>query len=196
MTIDRDALKRWFCREVLPLEPVLTAFIRRHWRAADERVDIRQDVYEKVLAGAREALPLQAGPYVFTVARNVMINRIRRSRVISIETVANIEELAPTADWLTPHRHADGRDQLKRVEQGLERLPPRCREVVRLRKVEGLSTRETADRLGIGKDAVEQQITLGMRALTDFMLGGKGRISRGPARRTERYDPEADDVSR
>jgi len=47
-----------------------------------------------------------------------------------------------------------------------------------LRKVEGLSTRETADRLGITVDTVEKHITQGMRALVDFMLGGPGKISR------------------
>ena len=30
--VDRDALKRWFCGEILPLEPPLTRFIRRNWR--------------------------------------------------------------------------------------------------------------------------------------------------------------------
>lgn len=60
----------------------------------------------------------------------------------------------------------------------MDALPPRCREVVRLRKVEGLTTQETADRLGIGIDTVERQLTMGMRALVDFMLGGTGKIRR------------------
>jgi len=60
----------------------------------------------------------------------------------------------------------------------MDALPPRCREVVRLRKVEGLTTRETADRLGVGIDTIEQQLTLGMRALVDFMLGGSGKVRR------------------
>lgn len=50
--------------------------------------------------------------------------------------------------------------------------------MVTLRKVEGLSTRETADRLGVGVDTIERQLTLGMRALVDFMLGGPGKIAR------------------
>ena len=65
------------------------------------------------------------------------------------------------------------------MQAGLDRLPPRCREVVRLRKIEGLSTRETAERLGVGIDTVEQQTVHGMRALVDFMLGGTGKIQRG-----------------
>ena len=64
------------------------------------------------------------------------------------------------------------------VNVGLEQLPPRCREVVLLRKIRGLSTRETADELGIGIDTVEKQMTLGMRALANFMLGGSAKVQR------------------
>lgn len=192
MADNRDALKQWFCREVLPLEPALMAFLRRHWRSSDDHADLRQDVYERLLTAARAQLPTHVGAYMFTVARNVLINRARRSRVISIDLVASLEGLAPDADWLTPHRHADAREQMRRVEQGIAQLPPRCREVIKLRKVEGLSSREVADRLGVGIDAVEQQTMLGMRALTDFMLGGLGRIKRGRPSGARRFRPEVD----
>jgi RNA polymerase sigma-70 factor (ECF subfamily) len=32
--------------------------------------------------------------------------------------------------------------------------------------------------MGIGIDTVEKQLTMGVRALTDFMLGGSGKIER------------------
>ena len=156
----------------------MNRFIRRHCRSQHEVADIRQDVYERVIVGASRVLPMRAGPYVFTVARNVLINRVRRSKIISMEFVADLEGMTPDVDWLTPIRHAEGREELRMMQAGLEQLPPRCREVIRLRKVEGLSTREVAGRLGVTTDAVEQQITLGMRALVDFMLGGDGRIRR------------------
>jgi RNA polymerase sigma-70 factor (ECF subfamily) len=39
-------------------------------------------------------------------------------------------------------------------------------------------TRETADELGVGIDTVEKQMTLGMRALANFMLGGSAKVQR------------------
>jgi RNA polymerase sigma-70 factor (ECF subfamily) len=176
--IDNDDLKAWFCEEVLPLEPALMRFIRRHWRVAEDVVDIRQDVYARVLEAASRALPANAAGYVFTTAKNALINRARRASVISIDVVADIQEVAADGDWLTPERHVAGREALRRLARGMDMLPPRCREIIRLRKVEGLSTREVANCLGIGVDAVQQQTMLGMRALTDFMLGGDGRIRR------------------
>lgn len=184
--VESAELRAWFCREVLPLEPALMRFIRRHWRSSADLADIRQDVYARVLEGASRALPTNAGGYVFMTARNIMINRTRHASVVSIELVADIEGVVRAEDWLTPERLVNGRETLKRVIDGIENLPPRCREIIRLRKVEGLGTREVADRIGIGIDAVQQQTMLGMRAITDFLLGGEGKIRRPATRKSKK----------
>lgn len=180
--VDSSALKAWFFREVLPLEPALMRFLRRNWRNSAEIVDMRQDIYARIYDAAREELPLQTKAFLFATARNYLINRARRARVISIELVADLEALSVAADMVTPDRHATAREELHRVQAGLDRLPPRCREVIVLRKIEGLSQREVAARMGIGEDTVERQMVQGMRALVDFMLGGTGRIRRSSAR--------------
>lgn len=176
--LDDAQVKAWFCKEILPLEPALTRFIRRNWRNPDDVADLRQEVYARICASAREQLPTQAKPFLFATARNHLINCAKRSQIVSIEYVADLETLPIGVDHLTPDRHVAARDQLRRATAGLERLPPRCREVVRLRKIEGLSTREAAERLGVGIDTIEKQLVHGMRALVDFMLGGRGRIRR------------------
>lgn len=176
--IDDADLHSWFCEEVLALEHSLTRFIRRNWRIADDVVEIRQEVYELTLKGARNGIPLHSRQYVFAVARNLLINRAKRAKIVSFDLVADLEQVETTIDLFAAERYLSARDELRRAQAGMDALPPRCREVVRLRKVEGLTTRETAERLGVGIDAVEQQLTLGMRALADFMLGGSGKVRR------------------
>lgn len=182
--VEAEAVKVWFCREILPLEPALMRFLRRNWRDPAELVDLRQDIYAKVFDAARGSLPMQPQAFLFTTARHYLINRARRARIISFELVADLEALssAVRADVLTPERHVSARDELRRVQLGLEQLPRRCREVMVLRKIEGLSQREAAIRMGVGEDTVERQMVQGMRALVDFMLGGSGRIRRGVTR--------------
>lgn len=177
MVEDAD-LNSWFCREVLPLEAALTRFIVRNWRVHDDVVELRQDIYERTLKGAREALPTVASAFVFTVARNHLINCATRARIVSFDLMADLGSLGTAHDLSATERMLDARDQLRRASAGMDALPPRCREVVRLRKVEGLTTREAADRLGVGIDTIERQLTLGMRALVDCMLGGSGKIRR------------------
>lgn len=176
--IDDAALNAWFCGNVLPLEPVLTSFIRSNWRIAEDVFELRQDIYERVLAGARQELPANTKAFMFTVARNHLINQAVRARIVSFDLVADLESEVPVTDLFAAERYLDARDQLRRAKDGLDALPPRCREVVLLRKIEGLTTKEAAERLGVGVDTVERQLTMGMRALVDFMLGGSGKIVR------------------
>ncbi len=188
---DEEAIREWFCREVLPLERSVVRFIRRNWRVADDVMDLTHDVYELVIAGARNGLPFNTQQYVFTVARNHLINRAKRARIVSFELVAHLETVPRDVDPLEAERHLDAREALRRFQAGLEKLSPRVREIVTLRKVDGLNVKETADRLGIGKDAVNHQLAMGMKALADHMLGGTGRIVRRkyPARRNQEGEP-------
>lgn len=176
-TVDDSMLRNWFCNEVLPLEPALTAYIRRRWREPDDVTDIRQEIYERALAGARTALPGHTSGYLYAIARNHIANRARRATIVSFELMSDLD-LDESLGSFQPEPELIARDELRRALRGLEQLPNRCREVVRLRKVEGLTTREVAERMGIGTDTVEKQLTLGIRAIADFMLGGTGKVQR------------------
>ncbi|WP_375286226.1 RNA polymerase sigma factor [Sphingomonas sp.] len=179
---DDVATKRWFVQEILPLERDLVRFIARHCRDQADVLDLRQEVYERALTGSPVDRLRSTRSYVFTIARNVLIDRARRAKIVSFEQVADIEMIEWDVDVSAQDRHLTARDELRRAMQGLEQLPPRCREVVRLRKVEGLSIRETANQLSVSHPTVERQLTLGLRALANFMLGGDVRINRPPAR--------------
>lgn len=173
-----EALEDWFCQEVLPLERSLTHFIRRNWRVEDDVTDLRHDVYEQAIASARAGLPGNTRALLYTIARNHLINRAKRERIVSFDLVADLATVERDIDVLATERQLSARESLRLVHTGMELLSPRVREIVHLRKVEGLNTQETADKLGIGVDAVKQQLRLGMQALADFMLGGSGKIVR------------------
>ena len=184
-----DELKRWFVAEVLPHEPQLMRFLRRNWRDVDEIDDLRQEVYARVFDAAAQRRPDSAPAFVLSVARHLLIDRARRTQVVSIDAYADMEAVMPTADELSPERHLAGRSELRQLEAALAALPPRCGEVVRLRKVEGLSQREVAERLGITEDTVERQVSKGIRALAQA-LGRDGRNERGTKTRERRIQDD------
>jgi RNA polymerase sigma factor (sigma-70 family) len=175
--VSTQTLDDWFVNEVLPHEAMLTQFLRRHWRNDTEIIDLRQEVYIRLYESARNVLPDHTAAFVFSVARNLIIDQVRRARIVSIDLVGDLESLTPV-DHITPDRIVIARDELRLLQEGLEQLPARCREVVMLRKLENLSQRDVAQRMEISEDTVERQTTYGLRALADFMLGGTGRIVR------------------
>ncbi len=187
--MDAAELDDWFVREVLPLEAALVRFLRRNWRNEADIMDLRQELYVRVCDAACHARPVKTKAFVFAAARNLLIDQMRHARVVPLEVAADLEAWSVAVDSVTPDRHVTARDELRRLQAGLDRLPARCREVVILRKIEGLSQREVAARMGIREDTVERQTTHGMRALADFMLGGSGKIRRpapGPQRKAVR----------
>jgi RNA polymerase sigma-70 factor (ECF subfamily) len=181
--VDDDALNAWFVEEVLPLERSLTSYIRRNWRVPEDVFELRQDIYENALVGARRALPANARAYVYTVARNHLINQAKRARIVRIEAIADLDAVNHDIDTFQAERALTARDELRRAKEGIDKLPPKCREVILLQKVEGLTDREAAETLGVSVETVRRQVKLGMKALIDHMLGGPGRIVRKSYRR-------------
>lgn len=175
---EKQTLDDWFVEEVLPLEPMLMRFLRRNWRDEAELGDLRQEAYVRIYEAARRKRPSPVKPFLFSVARNLMIDRLRRSNVVPIETM-------PEADWLNvsdlepvPEQRVAARQELQIMQTALDLLPPRCRQVVVLRRIRGLSQREVAQEMGIKEETVESQMVKGMRLLTDAILEARRPVPR------------------
>jgi RNA polymerase sigma factor (sigma-70 family) len=163
------SVNAWFVREVLPLEPLLMHYLRRHWPNQSEIEDLRQDIYVRVYEAAQAKIPHPAKPFVFSIARNLLVDRVRREHVVPIEAVADFEAVAIEAP--SPDQSAIARDELRRLQAALDALPPRCREAVILGRIEGLTGREIARRMGIGTAAVSAHLAKGIYALAEILYG-------------------------
>ena len=172
-------VKQWFVREVLPLEAMLMHFLHQNWRNKAEIEDLRQDVYAQVLEAARKEIPEKPKAFLIATARNMLIDRIRHNQVVPIDAVNDLDELNIAFDQPGPDRTAIARDVLRRLQAAIDLLPPRAREAVLLRRVEGLSRREIAERMGVSENTVSDHITAGMRSLADIYLGEAAELRSG-----------------
>ncbi|OJT99326.1 MAG: hypothetical protein BGN82_04080 [Alphaproteobacteria bacterium 65-7] len=171
------AVDDWFMQDVLPLEPMLTRFLQRNWRNAAEIGDLRQETYARVYEAARRERPLQVKPFLFQTARNLMIDRLRRQNVVSLESMADFDWLNISDDQPSSEATVAARQELRVLQAALDALPARCRQIVVLRKVEGLSQKEVATHMGIAVDTVENQVAKGMRLLAQAMSGRRGAVA-------------------
>lgn len=182
-------LDDWFIREILVHEAPLMQFLVRSAPSRDEARDLRQEVYARVYEAAGKTLPQQPRAFLFATARHLLADRARRGKVVSIEPVGDFEPLHVLIDEMSPERWCGGRQLLRRLADAFDRLPDRCREVVWLRRVEHLSQREVAQRLGISEKTVEKHIARGMRLLAGYFYGGDGE-ARAPRPRDGGADME------
>jgi len=167
----------WFMQEVLPLEAALTRFLQRNWRQAAEIPDLRQETYARAYEAALRERPLRVRPFLFQIARNLMIDRVRRQSVVSLETMADFDWQNVSDDGPSLENHVAARQQLRLLQEALDELPPRCRQIVVMRKIEGLSQKEVAARMNITVDTVENQVAKGVRFLAQALGGRRASVT-------------------
>lgn len=164
-----SGLREWFVREVFPLEAALMQFLQHYWRNESDLPDLRQEVYLRAYEAAGRERPDPVRPFLFTIARNLMIDRARKAQVVSIETMADLEDLDVASDTPGPDRTILARDELRRLQSALDHLPQRCREAIVLARIEGLNGREIAARMGITESTVSHYLKRGVKGLVDAL---------------------------
>jgi len=160
----------WFVREVLPLESLLMQYLRRNWRDRSDLEDIRQDIYVRVYRAAREERPKSAKSFLLRTARNYLIDLARQSNIVPIDAAVDFESVAIDSEAFAPDRTVAARQELLRLQDALDKLPPRQREVVELARIEGFSGQEIATRMGITRAAVSLHLKHALHALSDHYL--------------------------
>jgi RNA polymerase sigma-70 factor (ECF subfamily) len=190
----RDRIMDWVGSEVVPHEPDVRAWLRRTLDP-DDLEDIIQQSYCQI-AGLEDVTHIRSGrAYFFTTARTFVLMRLRRARVVSIEsleTVTEIDARSIVADEPSPERIAAGRRELARVRRLMEALPERCRRIFELRKIEGLLQREVAETLGVPEHTVENDVARGMKLILKALAEGDRAVEAALAGTTERDERARD----
>lgn len=158
---------RWFADHLAPHDVALRAYLRG-FTAPAEVDDIVQESYSRVLR-ARERGPVDSPRgLLFAVARNTA-RTLHRARTRA--------DLAPLTDMVANRVSDDSpdaaettcrRQEATLLEAAISDLPPRCREILLLRKFENLSHREIAARLSIAESTVEVQLAKGFRRVSEY----------------------------
>jgi RNA polymerase sigma-70 factor (ECF subfamily) len=164
-----EPLDVWFKREVLSQEESLTRFLLRVWARRDEVPDIRQESYARVYEAAQKERPQAPKAFLFTTARHLMVDRVRRERIVSIRAGGENEYLNVLVDEISPEQRVVADQELARLARAFDRLSTKCREVVWLRRVRELSQKEVAGRLGLSEKTVEKHLRTGARLLAKYM---------------------------
>jgi RNA polymerase sigma factor (sigma-70 family) len=169
-----DDRASWLASFVLPHEPALRAWLRQK-RVVDLDIDdIVQETYARLAALHTVSNIREPKRYVFQTAYSIIAAHYRRSRVVSISVTADLDQLNLMAPEASPEEEMIYRDELRELGVALASLPSACREAFTLRRVSGLSQRETAERLHISEKTVEKYMAKSVELLMEiFGRGGK-----------------------
>ena len=146
----------------------LRRYLARLLGNAGEAQDVAHDAYMRVYPAMSRQPPNRPAALLYTAARRLAINRLKRRSISPMAREAFRPESTASS---TPGvaQQVMARQELDLLEEAIAQLPEGCRVVLLLRKVEQLSHREISDRLGIAVSTVEKQHARALRLLRAAM---------------------------
>jgi RNA polymerase sigma-70 factor (ECF subfamily) len=162
-------LPRWFASEVLPHDEALRCWLRARYPSLNEDEDIVQESYVRLLRHRSRGAVENAKAYLFTTARNLALDLFRRRRhgpLVQAEEGA--QERVPCSGVSIPEAVSCAQEY-ELLLQAIDALPDRCRSIMILQKLHGLSNKEIASRLDISVNTVNAQLVLGLARCRSYL---------------------------
>lgn len=146
--------------------PLFTFLLRL---AGDRRLaeDLLQETFVRVYRARGSYQP--AGlfrTWLFTIARRLMIDHVRRERIDWDEDPKAVEQAVARA---RAEDRAEASDLLARLERALAHLSPRQREVILLSRFTGMEAAEIAEVVGSTPGAVRVELHRALRRLRSLL---------------------------
>lgn len=175
---------RWFMDEVHRHESSLKNYVRHSFPSVRDVDDVIQESYLRVwkrqlsqpITEITGSVKASVRGFLFQVARRLALNLIRHEQASPVDEEVDCEAVVDHATDVSVREALSAEQEYQLVLQAIDRLPARCREVVRLRKVQGKSPAETAHALGISEETVHVQTRRGLQRIQAF-LRAQGVIS-------------------
>jgi RNA polymerase sigma-70 factor, ECF subfamily len=161
---DRDAFEVLYGRYV---RPVFSLALRRLGDRGHAE-DAVQDAFAAIWRSASTYRPERgaAGGWLYTVARNAIVDRLRRNGPPADAELPELPSGEPG-----PAQQAEDSDVSWRVHRALEELEPREREVIELAYWSGMSQSEVAEYLSLPLGTVKTRTRSGLARLATVLEG-------------------------
>jgi RNA polymerase sigma factor (sigma-70 family) len=158
----------WFSEMLLPHEPMLRGWLKTRFASESDVDDIIQDAYSRVLNARKSTVISSPKAFLFATARNLALGGLRKritrgeQYLVDFDTIDILDENEDVSQAVARS------EELELLTKAIQSLPTRCRQIITLRKIYGMSQKDIAKELEISVNTVETQGTIGMKKLGEF----------------------------
>lgn len=168
-SVAEKAPGRWFAEEVHPHDSSLKAYLRGSFPSIRDVDDVVQESYLRIWK-ARATQPIKSGKaFLFTVARRLALDLLRRERRSPILAVTDLDRLFVLDTTPDASAAAATSEEIDLLVEAVDSLPARCREIFILRRLQGVPQKDIASRLGLSEQTVQVQAARGLRKVEAYM---------------------------
>jgi RNA polymerase sigma-70 factor (ECF subfamily) len=162
---DEQAFKQFFDLYAGRLYQFAYSFIKSK-PIAEEAVS---DVFFKVWLNRKELVNIEnIKAYLFKATYNTSLNyldEIKRKKAVSLEDV----EVDLGINLICPETELINKELKKVIEQAIESLPPRCKLIYKMAKVEQLKYKEIAELLDISVKTINHQLSIALKKIGEVI---------------------------
>ena len=181
---DMETIQQVLDGNTAMFELLMRRYNERIYRAArsivrdeQEAEDVMQQAYVNAFTHLRQFNgSAQFSTWLTRIAINEALARVRRRGRYEVfdDDLSNVEPFMPTNPVQSPERQAFAGELRGLLEWAIDALPDGMREVFVLREVEGLSTSEAAECLGVSEDVVKTRLSRGRAQLRRLLMERTG----------------------
>lgn len=143
----------------------LVSFFNRKLPNDDDPEDMVQQVFIKLVEAVKHAEFVFSRNFIFVVARNALIDRLRWRKSHRVDKHDLLEDDFISSEAPLPDRILQGKQQLDHFFGHLDNLPLRCKQVFLLHRVCNMSQQNIAEHLGISRSTVQKHMMNAMAKL-------------------------------
>jgi RNA polymerase sigma factor (sigma-70 family) len=161
-------LEAWFQNEVRPHETELRRLL---WdmAAPDDIDDLVQEAFLRLLRAREKAPVFHPRALLLGIGRNAALDLYRRKKTARTNVVGENAHLDVPDEGPSTQEIVSLRQEYVLLEDAIRDLPDRCRDVLVLRRLEGLSQKQAAERLKISVKTVEAQLTRALKRCAQYL---------------------------
>ncbi len=153
----------WFVEEVLPHEQDLRGWLTVRFSVIRDVDDLVQETFSRTIKAYQTGPIVNPRAFLFVTARNLALNQLRHQQYELPPGEEASSALSIVDEVNCPMESVARKEELHQLKAAIRSLPERCREIITMRKIYGMSQKEIANELGISVATVKAQIAIGMR---------------------------------
>lgn len=133
--------------------------------------DVAQGAFLRAFAAEARQEITAPKSFLFTTARNLALSELTKKANKTTDQLADFEGTSVLCDekQVPADEMLEGREKLALFSEAVGHLPPQCRRVFLMRKIDGLPIKEIAVRLDITVSSVEKHLATGLLKCSDYL---------------------------
>ena len=158
-------------KSYLANEPAIKRFLSRYRRNPQDIDDMAQETFLRVFNADLKREIHAPKAFLFRTAKNIALNDLtnKTNQIVDYVGDSADTDVLGSEKQDIPDDQLDIRQRFEILKKALATLPPKCRRVFLLRKVDGYTHKEIAARLEISTKTVENHLTNGAIKCTEYL---------------------------